>query len=186
MECRSMNKMIIATAAAATLSLAALPAAAQSDQAQRPITGYGTLGYSHVDGGSTNLGGVTGRLGLRFGRFVGAEAEGTFGVDDDKGRVSGVPVQTELKRSVGVYGVGYVPVSPKIDLFGRVGLGNSKVETSGLGQAVRDSRDSVNYGGGAQVFLTDHDGVRAEYTRESFRHGPGHDNVWGLSYVRKF
>jgi hypothetical protein len=181
-----MNRIIIASAAAAAISLVALPAAAQTDPAQRPITGYGTLGYTHLDRGPADLGGVTGRLGLRFGRFVGAEAEGTFGVDSDKSRVSGAPARTELKRSVGVYGVGYVPVGSKVDLFGRVGLGNSKVETSGLGQAVRESRDSVNYGGGAQVFLTQRDGLRAEYTRESFRHGPGHNNAWGLSYVRKF
>jgi opacity protein-like surface antigen len=182
-----MKSIIFAAAALSSLSLAAAPAAAQSADAARAVTGYGSLGYSHYDSSNApNLGGITGRLGARFGRYVGAEAEGTFGVRDKEGVVGGVPYKTEMKRSVAAYAVGYVPLSERLDLFGRVGLANTKIETTTAAGGSSFRRDSVNYGGGAQYFLTPNDGLRAEYTRQSYRDGPGHANVWGASYVRKF
>jgi opacity protein-like surface antigen len=125
-------------------------------------------------------------VGARFGRYFGAEAEGTFGAGSKDRVTGGVPTNTELKRSVAAYAVGYVPLSERLDLFGRVGLGNTKIETSTAAGSSTFRRDSVNYGGGAQYFLTANDGIRAEFTRESYRDGPGHANVWGASYVRKF
>lgn len=180
-----MKKIILLSAAAASFAFAAAPALAQSAGVLGPISGYGTLGYGERKHGD-QLESVTGRLGLRFGRFVGIEGEGAFGVDDKKGTVGGLPYKSELKRSVGAYAVGYVPITDRLDVFGRVGLGNTKLKGTLDGTSITEQRDSVNYGGGAQFFFTGHDGVRADFTRESYRNGPGHANVWGVSYVRKF
>jgi opacity protein-like surface antigen len=155
-------------------------------QGLQPVTAYGNLGYSFVDAGSANLGAVTGRLGARFGQYLGLEAEGALGVKDDKTTISGTTVKTDLKHSVAAYAVGFFPATPQLDLFARVGYGNTKVKASVAGSSVSEDGDSWNYGGGAQYFLTPNDGIRAEYTRHSFTNGPGHANVWGVSYVRKF
>jgi len=180
-----MKKVILLSAAVSSLAFVGAPAMAQSTAVLSPITGYGTLGYGMRKHGD-QLESVTGRLGLRFGRFVGIEGEGAFGVDDKKGTVGGLPYKSELNRSVAAYAVGYVPITNRLDVFGRVGLGNTKL-TGTLGEtSITKQRDSVNYGGGAQFFFTGHDGLRADFTRESYRNGPGHANVWGVSYVRKF
>ena len=178
-------KSFIFAAAVPLLALSAAPALAQAPDT-RPITGYGTLGYAHTDRGISDLGGVTGRLGLRFGGVIGAEAEGTFGVTDDDSRRFGVPTETKLDRSMAAYVVGYVPLSPKLDLFARGGLGNTRVHMTGLPQRVTTRQDTFNYGVGAQYFLTGNDGIRADFTRESVRHGPGRADTYGVSYVRKF
>jgi outer membrane immunogenic protein len=178
-----MKSHILATAALAAMTLAAAPAFAQG---LSPTTGYGNLGVGHVDAGSQNFTTLGGRLGARFGNYLGLEAEGSFGVDGDKGSIGGVPYESKLKHALGAYAVGYFPVTPQFDLFARVGYGNTKIKTSTPSAAITADGDSWNYGGGAQYFLTAKDGVRADYTRQSFRHGPGHANVWGLSYVRRF
>jgi outer membrane immunogenic protein len=178
-------KSIIFAAALPFLAISAAPALAQTADS-RPITGYGTLGYSHSDRGISDLGGVTGRLGLRFGRIIGAEAEGTFGVTDDDSRRLGVPTETKLDRSMAAYVVAYAPISQRLDLFARAGLGNTRVKMTGLASTVTTRHDSINYGVGAQYFLTGNDGIRADITRESYRHGPGRADTYGVSYVRKF
>jgi outer membrane immunogenic protein len=181
-----MKTFILAGAALSALCLSTAPAHAQAvTDWLTPITGYGALGYSMRDDGG-HLGAVTGRLGLRYGRFLGTEAEGSFGVKDHDLTLGGLPYEQKLDRSVAAYAVGYVPILPRFDLFGRVGLGNTKLEGS-IGALESDrQRDTLNYGGGAQYFFTGHDGLRADYTVEDYRQGPGHANVWNVSYVRKF
>jgi hypothetical protein len=179
-----MKNIIVAAAGAAALGLAA-PAMAQGLQVQ-PVTAYGNLGYSFVDAGSANLGAIHGRLGARFGQYLGLEAEGALGVDSDKSDIAGTTVKSDLKHSVAAYAVGFFPVTPQFDLFGRVGYGNTKIKASAAGVSASDDADSWNYGGGVQYFLTAKDGLRGEYTRHSFTNGPGHANVWAVSYVRKF
>jgi outer membrane immunogenic protein len=181
-----MKKMLIAAAMLPLAGLCALPAAAQTAGDARPFTAYGNLGYSHTDRGISDLGGITGRLGLRYGRVVGIEAEGTFGVTDDHSVRYGPATTTKLDRSVAAYAVAFAPITQRIELLGRVGLGNTVVKTEGFARPVETRRDSINYGVGAQFFLTDNDGLRLDLTRESLRHGPGRADTYGLSYVRKF
>lgn len=181
-----MKMFLVAAAMLPLVGLSAAPALAQTDAPQRPFTGYGTLGYSHSDYGISDLGGVTGRLGMRYKRFVGIEAEGTFGVDSDKSTRFGRPTKTELDRAVAAYAVGWLPLGDKLDLFGRVGVGNSRTEIKGLAQPAKLSRDSINYGVGAQYFVTNYDGLRLDLTRASFTGGPGRADTYALSYVRRF
>jgi hypothetical protein len=129
---------------------------------------YVGLGYTQFDGDDVSVGGVTGRVGYRFHPNFAAEAEASFGVDDDDG--------VELDNSVGVYGVGILPVSQQFDLFGRVGYHNSESNVA--------EEDGVAFGGGAQFNVNERFGVRAEYTRLE-----GDDDAvdtFGASAVFKF
>lgn len=183
LESFDMKRIILAAAALTAASLAAAPAFAQG---LSPVTGYGNLGVAHVDAGSENFTTLGGRLGARFGSYFGLEGEGSFGVDGDKGTVGGVPYTSKLKHQFAGYAVGFFPASPKLDLFVRAGYGNTKAKVSTPLASVTGDGDSWNFGGGAQYFLTAKDGVRVDYTRQEFTHGPDHANVWGASYVRKF
>jgi outer membrane immunogenic protein len=181
-------KLFTPVALSSLMLIAAAPAMAQTgDTGFNPWSAYGTLGYNQYDqSAGSNLGALTGRLGLRYGRYVGAEVEGAFGVDNDTYLRGTAKADVDLTRSVAAYAVGYIPVMPRLDLFARVGLGNNEFHTTTPLSDIHNQRDTVNYGGGAQYFFTAHDGLRGEYTRESYSEGPGYADVWGVSYIRKF
>lgn len=177
-------KALIATAAAGLAAATLVPAAA-SAQDLAPAA-YGTLGYSAAGADGVNLGALQGRLGARFGKYLGVEGEAAFGVDGDKTYVAGAPVKVEEKHQVAAYGVGYLPVAPNADLFVRAGYGNTKLKASAAGTSASDDGDSWNYGVGGQYFFNDKNGVRADYTRHDFVGDGPNANVWSLAYVRKF
>jgi hypothetical protein len=177
-------KTLIATAVTAAIAVAA-PAAAGA-QGLSPTTAYGSLGYAQSREQGVDLGVVQGRLGARFGQHLGVEGELGFGVDDDKTWVAGAPVKVELKHQAAAYGVGYLPVNPKLDLYARLGYGTSKIKASAAGASASADGDSWNYGAGAQYFLDGANGVRADYTRHDFTNDGGEADVWSLGYVRKF
>jgi hypothetical protein len=83
------------------------------------------------------------------------------------------------------YAVGYLPVSPNADLLARIGYGNTDFHGSVPGGAFNGGDTSWNWGVGGQYFFDAHNGVRADYTRANYEHGPD-ANVWGVAYVRKF
>ena len=178
-------KTLIAVSAAALLGAAAAPALAQDNtDLNRAVTGYANLGYSMVDSSvAPNLSAVHGRLGARFMRYFGVEGEAAIGVNS-KTDPSGA--KDKLRSEYAAYAVGFLPLTPQADLFARVGYGHSNAQTRFAGVTTKVGEDSVNYGAGGQYFFTANDGIRADYTREEFRNGPEHANVWALSYVRKF
>ena len=178
-----MNKIVLAAALSA-LTLAAAPAFAQ--EATGGVSAYGNLGYSHLDPNGTKLNALGGRIGARIGSYFGIEGEGAFGVGHDTTTLGGLDTQTKLGHSLAAYAVGFYPVTPRFDLLARIGYGNTHLNTTFNGVETTLSRDSINYGAGGQYFLTANDGIRAEYTRNDYRNGAGHANVWGVSYVRKF
>lgn len=178
-------KTLIATAAAGFVAMMLVPGAA-SAQDLSPTTTYGTLGYSASEADGVNLGAIQGRLGARFGKYLGVEGEAAFGVNNDKTYVAGVPVKIEEKHQVAAYGVGYLPVAPNADLFVRAGYGNTKLKASAAGSSASDDGDSWNYGVGGQYFFNDKNGVRADYTRHDFVGNGPNANEWAVSYVRKF
>jgi outer membrane immunogenic protein len=145
-------------AAAMLISATAIGAPAM---AQQP-TGYATLGYTHLDNDNVGVGEVDARLGLRFGRYVGVEGEAG-------------------------QAVGFLPVSPRLDLLARVGYGTERFDTkiAGFGHTTTDT--SVNYGVGAQYFLSGADGVRLDYTRKDVSNSRADDyNAYSVAYVRRF
>lgn len=182
--------MIKSLIAAGALGAALTAAPAMAQPMSMPDTSvYWTLGYSHATYEDGELGGVTGRLGVRFGRFFGVEGEVTVGVAGDEVRYLGTDVDVDLNHDLGIYAVGFAPVNPNFDVFGRVGYGTTDLEASVAGFTASDNQESFNFGVGAQYFFDGANGVRGEYTRKEFDDsgtGDGGANVWSLAYTRRF
>jgi hypothetical protein len=172
-----MKSLMTAAAALAVATIAPAMAHAAS-----PITGYANLGYSYADYDPAKLHVLDGKLGARFGKYVGLEGEAGFGVGNDT--ISGIDFK--VKSTYAGYAIGFLPLSPKADLFARVGYGHDSLKGSLGGVSATVGRDSLNFGGGAQFFFTNNDGFRAEFTRHDLRNGGGEANVYSISYVRKF
>lgn len=180
-----MKALITATAAAALAAL--LPAAALAQTANTGTTFYGTLGYDETYVGSVNLGAIQGRIGARFGRYFGVEGEVSGGVKSNTTNIAGTPVKVRLDNQEAIYGVGFLPLSPNLDLLARVGYGRTETSGSVAGVTAVGRGDSWNYGVGGQYTFDGTNGVRVDYTRESFQTSGAKDaDVWAISYVRKF
>jgi outer membrane immunogenic protein len=179
-----MKSLILAAAAACAVPAAAI---AQVPGALQPTSVYGSLGYAgtHVEG--ADLGAVQGRLGIRFGRYLGTEGEFGLGVKGDTVNVSGTDVDFRLNHQEAGYLVGFFPVSPNLDLFARGGYGHTRVRETAAGVVDHFDDNSWNYGAGAQYFLNGRDGIRADWTRQDFigQSGPNAD-VWSVGYTRRF
>lgn len=175
-----MQCVRLAIAALPLLAAAiAAPALAQDTSGPSTTYIYGSAGYTNHDVYGKNLGTVDGRLGSRWGWF-GVEGEVSGGVNraNVTGGKAGINDQETL------YGVVFLPIGHQVDLFGRIGYGRTQWDYKGAGHPSDDDRN-WNVGGGGQWFWSRHDGVRAEYTRETFDHAPDSD-TWSVSYVRKF
>ncbi len=172
-------KTVVTAAVSAALAAVAAPALAQT-------TGYATAGYNHLDAGAASLGEVQGRMGLRFGRHIGVEGELAQGVKGDEMTVGGVRTDIKAQPSAAAYGVAYLPVGERADVFARVGYGTSRFRTTAGPVSNSDTDPNVNYGVGAQYFVTDKDGVRVDYTRKTFSSSREDIDSYGVSYVRRF
>jgi len=161
-----MKTLMFATAAA-LLSVVAVPAVSQAQEV------YGTIGYGAVDlDDSADLGAIQGRLGYKFNPYVAVEAEAAFGVKDD--------ADIELKHQVGAFVVGSAPITPKANVFARVGYSGSTIDTP-VGEI---DGDGWAYGVGGQYDFTAKDGVRVDWTRHDYDGGDA--DVISVAYARKF
>jgi hypothetical protein len=184
-----MNMSRIAAAAALVTAAATGSALAQSaPPPSAPQTSswttnwYGTLGYSGHTVDNQDLGTITGRLGTRIGPWFGVEGEFTGGTNHQP---IGGHETLGVNDQQAIYGVAYLPVTPNIDLFGRIGVGRTDWNYKGPMTDDHASDRSWNFGGGGQWFFTQKDGLRADYTKENFAHAADAD-TWTVSYVRKF
>jgi hypothetical protein len=170
-------------AAAALVSMAAAaPALAQPAAPQ--VGGYVDLGAGDLHEDGINLGVVTGRVGARA-KYFGAEGEASVGFTKDN--YAGVDLRE--KDQFAGYAVGFLPVGGQgAELFARVGYGHIAVRGDYAGYGATVGEDSVNYGVGAQYFFHNGpNGVRIEATRYDYTgHDAGSDEVYSLSYVRRF
>jgi len=180
-----MKTLVIAASAAAALAIAA-PAFADSPTYDG-TTYYGDLGYSNLSasGGEPDFSAVTGRLGARFGKYLGLEGELSAGVNSQHVDIGGVSGNLGMNQQYAVYGVGYLPVTPNADLLARIGYGATDFHTSVPNEPYRGQDNSWNLGVGGQYFFDSHNGVRADYTRSDYERGPD-GNTWALAFVRKF
>jgi outer membrane immunogenic protein len=178
-------KNIAITAVSAAALFAAAPALADSPD-YNGTSYYGTLGYTDLDGRDANLGAITGRVGARFGRFFGVEGELSGGVTKDHVDVAGTSVGARIEDQYAGYAVGYLPITPRADLFARIGYGDTRFKASAPGISANGAVDSVNYGVGGQYMLDSHNGLRADYTRYDYQRSGGDADVWSVAYVRKF
>ena len=177
-------KSLITTAAAAALVAAFVPAIANAQDTS--VTGYGSLGYSHHDMEGADVGAIQGRLGARFGQYLGVEGELGFGVKKDDVNIAGVNGKAKLEHQAAIYGVGFLPVAPNADLYARIGYGSSEGKVTVPGASVKADGDSWNYGVGANYYLDGKNGVRADWTRRDFRDNGGKADAYSVSYIRRF
>jgi outer membrane immunogenic protein len=177
-----MKSFLLAAGALAVLGAAA-PAFAQPFG---PMTGYGTLGAADFNDNDANVPAITGRLGARFGPFFGVEGELSGGLGSSGANVGGTHVSASLRDQYAGYAVGYIPVMPNADLFGRIGYGAQDIHVEGSGVNNTFNETSWNMGGGGQYFFDGKNGVRAEYTRFNTADSDLDANVWSLAYVRRF
>jgi hypothetical protein len=177
-------KILITAAAAA--ALCGLAGAAQA-QTAAPVGVYGAVGYSNTHSDNVDLGAIQGRLGYRIMPFAGVEGELAVGVKKDDVSVAGVTGRAKLKHEAAIYGVGFLPLSDKTDLFARVGYGNTKVKVSALGSSAEADGASWNFGVGGQHYFDGLNGVRVDYTRQEFtKNDAGHADVYSIAYTRRF
>lgn len=162
------------------------PLASHAESAFEPTQVYANLGYANANQDDVNLGAIQGRLGVRLGKYLGAEGEVAAGVRGEDFTSGNVTAHLKLSSEYAFYGVGFLPVSPNVDAFARVGYGRTNLSvTANNGGVASGSANSWNFGGGGQYFFTKHDGVRVDYTYYRYD-GGGNANVWAVAYVRKF
>lgn len=194
-----MKSIYIAAIAALGMGAAA-PALAQ-EQAGPTLEhpqAYVNLGYTYLNPDNHDVGELTGRAGLRLGRYWGVESEfgggilGTHYTDGSGNRDSfGEGV------AVAGYGVGYLPLmGDKLNLLARIGYGETPLTTridslpGGPGFESTMTAASVNYGAGLQYMVNSKNGVRFDYTRRDFQAAGVNNlpdvNTYAVSYVHRF
>ncbi|AQR61290.1 cell envelope biogenesis protein OmpA [Brevundimonas sp. LM2] len=176
-----MRNLLLATAA---LTVFAEPAAAQSVQGP---TYSGSIGYTQLDSDDGDLGAITARLDARLHPNFGLEGEASVGVRDEDFSVGGVNGSLEHDYDAAAYAVGYLPLSPNLELFGRVGYGTTQIKADVAGFEATEDGESVNYGVGANYFFDGVNGIRGDITRRDFTDDNGGEvDTYGVSYVRRF
>jgi outer membrane immunogenic protein len=177
-----MKTLITATLVAGSVLAAPLFA-----QAQNSTEVYGSLNYGQTRTRGADTGAIQGRVGAKFTPNFGVEAEVAGGVDDDKVYTPGGPATVKMEHQVAGYAVGYLPVTPNIDLLARAGYGTTKFTTNNPAATEFDgSRDSWNYGVGAQYKFDDKNGIRADWTKSEYTKSDLSSNTVAVGYVRKF
>ena len=187
-------KSLVAFAALAAAAAIAAPASAQTLPSDlSPVTYTVGVGYTGASTSGADLGAITLRAGANFGKYFGVEGEGSFGVNDQRGSLSGVPYKLHVDDQYAGYGVVRYPVLPKANIFARGGYGHTDLTAAvtplltGLETTGKVGLDSWNYGAGAEYFFDGKNGLRAEYTRFDFQGGAGGNaDTWTVSYVYKF
>lgn len=163
---------------------------------------YGSAGYAHFeqDLRDTQLGAIQGRFGAKFTPYIGVEGEAAIGVSGDEWNLEYLPPgmylrsATDLNYQAAVYAVGYLPVSPKGELFARVGYGRTEFDEDWSAHdmngeqhaSVTTHSDSWNYGVGGQYFFDGKNGVRLDYTRHDASGDDSDIDAWSIGYARRF
>ena len=200
-------------------ALLASAASAQSASIAPETGAYVNVG---VDTFSFDSFGVSGKVGYNFNRYLGVEGQLGYGFIDDNEDGVLVPIDAEGNFARGDADVGYdlfggafavgrVPVTPEVDLFGRIGYHftqfDAEVETPQGDADFGVDADGFAFGGGAQFNFGPQglSGIRAEYTNfdigniseveingvefdveDEDTDGLGSGDLWSLSYVRRF
>lgn len=189
------SSFLVVSAAALALGAAAViaaPAAAQTDPHDNSASHYwyGMLGFTNHEVFSSSLFTFDGRLGARWGWF-GVEGEAGVGINHHRIGNGLISNSGMMGNSVGlnnqqtIYGVGYLPLTPNIDLFARAGFGRTQWNFKGMAHP-DDGDTNWNVGGGGQWFWNGNNGIRAEYTHETFNRASATADDWSVSYVLKF
>ena len=147
----------------------------------------------HTKKEDSNLEAIQARLSARFHPNFGIEGEGALGVEPNTLTFPSVPqlsIKNQLRQELGVYAVGYLPVTPNAEVFARVGYGNTWFKRTFAQDpnlfVNKFDADSINLGLGGQYYLDGKNGVRVDYTRQDFSKGVRTEDSWAVSYTRRF
>ena len=120
-----------------------------------------------------------GRETLRISRHFGAEAEP---LPAGSAFARGLQRERDLELGGAAYGVAYLPLTPKADIFARAGYGAAELsENPG-----RPFEDGWKFGIGARYSPNANKGVRADFTRHDFRTSRIKANILSFGYARRF
>ena len=207
-----LKTMLIGTAAAGAMIVAAGSASAQSYSDEQGF--YLQGGYSYLDiqpdgadsGVDTNA--ITARAGYQFNDWFSLESDITTGIDDgefdynvdedefdlddnndgDFNDLIAGSGDVGLNYLVGVYGKAEVPVTERLDAFGRAGYAfidlDAEIQTPGGTPitTIEDSEDGAALGGGLDYALTDNWNLRGEYTWYGFGNTDTHAAMFSAGY----
>jgi hypothetical protein len=173
-----MKTLLIATAATA-IALSGAAVANAQDVGQV----YGSIGYQGTknDTTDTSVNGVNARVGTKLTPHFGVEGEAAIGTNDDAGPGG----DYKLTNKVAAYGVGFVPVSPRFDLIGRVGVSDTDLKAPAIAGKLEQGT-ALEYGVGAQYHLDNDFALRADYTKSDFNGDKGEAGTTSVSLVKKF
>lgn len=179
-----MKTLILAAASALAITSFANVASAQ-DTSNNTDVGrvYGSIGVQGQDNHKTgsNLGSVNARVGTKITPHFGVEGEAAFGTNKDTTAAG----DYRLTNKVGVYGVGYLPVSSNIDLLGRVGVSDTDLKAPAAAGKLEQGT-AVDYGVGAQYHFNSDYAARVDYTKSDFQNHKGTTGTTSVSLVKKF
>jgi len=179
-----MKTLILAAASALTITSFATAASAQ-DTSNNADVGrvYGSIGVQGQDNHKTgsNLGSVNARVGTKITPHFGVEGEAAFGTNKDTTAAG----DYRLTNKVGVYGVGYLPVSSNIDLLGRVGVSDTDLKAPASAGKLEQGT-ALDYGVGAQYHFNSDYAARLDYTKSDFQNHKGTTGTTTVSLVKKF
>jgi hypothetical protein len=112
--------------------------------------------------------------GVRLNTYLGLEAEINSGLGKDQG--------VKLSSQKSVYGVGYLPISPKFQLLGRLGFSDTDLKSS----PKLDADGGLSVGIGGLYDISEQTALRFDLTKTDARNNRGDSSSAGLSLVRKF
>ena len=207
-----LKTMLIGTAAAGAMIVAAGSASAQSYSDEQGF--YLQGGYSYLDiqpdgadsGVDTNA--ITARAGYQFNDWFSLESDITTGIDDgefdynvdedefdlddnndgDFNDLIAGSGDIGLNYLVGIYGKAEVPVTERLDAFGRAGYAfvdlDAEIQTPGGTPitTIEDSEDGAALGGGLDYALTEDWNLRGEYTWYGFGNTDTHAAMVSAGY----
>ncbi|MCZ4297532.1 porin family protein [Henriciella marina] len=207
-----LKTTLIGTAAAGAMIVAAGSASAQSYSDEQGF--YLQGGYSYLDiqpdgadsGVDTNA--ITARAGYQFNDWFSLESDITTGIDDgefdynvdedefdlddnndgDFNDLIAGSGDIGLNYLVGIYGKAEVPVTERLDAFGRAGYAfvdlDADIQTPGgtTITTIEDSEDGAALGGGLDYALTEDWNLRGEYTWYGFGNTDTHAAMVSAGY----
>lgn len=175
------------TLIAATLVAGSVMAVPLMAQAQNSTEVYGSLNYNQTRTKGADTGAIQGRMGAKITPNFGVEGELAGGVDGDKVYVPGGSANVKMEHQAAAYAVGYLPVTPNLDILGRVGYGTTKFSTGNpAATQFNGSRESWNYGVGAEYKFDDKNGLRADWTKSDYTKSNLDSDTVSVGYVRRF
>ncbi|MBP2159827.1 MULTISPECIES: porin family protein [Asticcacaulis] len=174
--------MLKIAAISAVALVAAFAGAAQAQDAGKYYVegGYANIQFQDESFGAANFG-----AGIKFNKYLGAEANASFGISEQSYVEQGVTVDVKVDNVVAAYLVASYPVSANVELLGRVGFLRGELSGKASGVKVSFDDDAFAAGVGVRYFPNGGvHGVRADFTRAEFEESDV--DQLSISYVRRF